>query len=181
MPLLVLREGHGYCGKCSLGFTAAVFEPPSPLRQEAPVLEGGALGEVRCARHAGNAAAATCGRCGAFMCTLCRIDTDGRVLCATCFDRLRSEGALESARTSFRSWRTLGLHLSVLGLFFWPFGLLLGPAALVSTIRGIAQDRRSGDEGGYAGAVVTLLLGCAVTLASTFFWLSVPGAFQRRH
>src|SRR5205807_304768 len=71
---------------------------------------------AQCARHARNSAVAACERCGAFMCALCRIESDGKVLCAGCFDRLRAAGELESARVSFRSWRTLGQHLSLLGL-----------------------------------------------------------------
>jgi hypothetical protein len=183
MPPLVLQQGQVYCGACSLDFTAALFHPPEPVmpRPQPRALEDGAAFEARCARHAGNAAAATCERCGAFMCTLCRIDTDGKVLCAACFDRLRGEGALESARTSFRSWRTLGFHLSVLGLFVWPFGIAIGPASVVATIRGMAQDRKSGDEGGRLMAVAAILLGGMVTLMGAFFLLSVTGALGRGH
>jgi hypothetical protein len=181
VPPLVLQHGQVYCGTCSLHFTAALFDPPESPRPQPRALEGGAAYEARCARHAGNAAAATCERCGAFMCTLCRIDTDGKVLCAACFDRLRGEGALESARTSFRSWRTMGLHLSLLGFFVWPFGIAIGPAALVATIRGIAQDRKSGDEGGRIMGVAALLLGGMVTLAGAFFLLTIAGAIGRRH
>jgi hypothetical protein len=179
---VTLQHGHAYCGSCALDFTAALFEPPESPRPQPRALEGGAVGEARCARHARNAAAATCERCGAFMCALCRIDSDGKVLCAACFDRLRGEGALQSARTSFRSWRTLGLHLSIVGFFVSPLGIVIGPAALVATIRGIAQDRKSGDEGGRASAVVALVLGVLVTLAGVFVALSLGGALHHgRH
>jgi hypothetical protein len=61
-------------------------------------------------------------------------------------------------------------------------GIVIGPAALVATIRGIAQDRKSGDEGGRASAVVALVLGVLVTLAGVFVALSLGGALHNgRH
>ncbi len=174
LPRSVLEHGTVYCGNCALSFTAALFDPPA-LRKPPPAALSG--GEAQCARHARNAAVASCERCGAFMCALCRIESDGKVLCAPCFDRLRTEGALESAKTSFRSWRTLGLHLSVLGLFMTPLGIVIGPAALVAAVRGIRQDKESGDEGTALGTVLSFALGCLVTLVGIVFLLSIAGAF----
>jgi hypothetical protein len=113
------------------------------------------------------------------MCSLCRIEADGKQLCATCFDRLRSEGELSSARTTFRSWRTLGLHLSIVGLFLSLIGIVIGPMALVATVRGIAQDRKNGDEGSLWVSVISLVLGGFVTVAGLFFAMRLGGAFRR--
>jgi hypothetical protein len=101
------------------------------------------------------------------------------VLCAACFDRLRAEGVLESARTTFRSWRTLGLYLSVGGLFLWPLGVVIGPTALVAAVRGISQDRKNGDEGGLPGSLLSLLLGVVVTLMGILMPLSMVEALRR--
>lgn len=182
LPRSVLeQQPRVYCGTCALEFTAAPFQPPEPVRLRPQALEGGAAAQAQCARHAGNAAAATCERCGAFMCTLCRIDADGKAFCAACFDRLRGEGALEGARTSFRSWRTLGFHLAFLGIMVWPAGLLIGPASLAATVRGIAQDRKSGDQGGGLRALLALVIGAGATAAGVFFALLMGGALGRRH
>lgn len=167
--------GDAYCGTCGLEFQAVAFDPPAPVRAALPV-EAGA--SAQCARHSRNAAVAACGRCGAFMCTLCRVESDGLVLCAACFDRLRADGALASARTKFRSWRTLGLHLSVLGLPMIVLGALIGPMAIYASARGIHQDRKNGDEGGLAGSLLSLLLGILVTLGGTFFVLKTFGALK---
>ena len=174
---MVLEKGAAYCGNCALQFQAALFDPPEPPRAAPRTLDGSA--SAQCARHARNAAVAACERCGAFICTLCRVESDGKVLCAACFDRLRSEGALESARSTFRSWRTLGLYLSLGGFFVWPLGIVLGPAALVAAVRGISQDRRNGDEGGLPGSILSLLLGVVVTLMGILMPLSMAGAFRR--
>jgi hypothetical protein len=136
--------------------------------------------DSRCARHARNAAVAACGRCGAFMCALCSIDSDGQVLCASCFERLRSEGQLASASTSFRSWRTLGTHLALLGILFSPAGALIGPAAIIAAIRGLRQDKKSGDEGGGFSAALTIIAGALVTLFGVFMLFAFAGVLGRK-
>ena len=171
LPRSVLEKGKVYCGICALDFEAELFEPPVRPRAGLPSAEAGT--SAQCARHARNAATAACERCGAFMCTLCRVESDGLVLCAACFDRLRKGGALASARTTFRSWRTLGLHLSVLGILLMVLGAFIGPVALYAAARGIGQDRKNGDEGGRAGSILSLLLGLVSTGLGIFFLLSV--------
>lgn len=177
MPPAVLGLGNVHCGECALDFTAAMFQPvearPVSRPQETPT------GGASCARHARNAALAACERCGAFMCALCRVEVEGKALCAACFDRGRSEGSLHAAQTTFRSWRTLGLHLSVVGLLMYPLGILIGPASLYATARGIAQSRKDGDEGGAFGTVAAFVLALIVTLAGGLFLLAIAGVFSR--
>lgn len=163
IPPEVLAGGRVYCGECALEFTAAVFQPAAPAVPHAPSA-GLPAASAQCARHARNPAVAACERCGAFMCSLCRIEVSGQALCAACFDRVRADGSLDAARSTFRSWRTLGLHLALLGLVVWPLGVLIGPASLYASLRGVAQSRKDGDEGGLGGTVLALLLGAAVTL-----------------
>jgi hypothetical protein len=176
MPAVVLAASPVYCGECTLTFEAAVLSPPvrpAPRRLELD------QGQVQCARHARNPAVAACERCGAFMCGLCRIDTDSKVICAACFERLRGAGELESASTAFRSWRTLGLHLGLLGIPMMSLGLLIGPASIFATVRGMSQDREDGSAGGKWGAVGTLILGSVVTLFGIVVALSLAGAFRK--
>jgi len=175
LPDSVLQVGEVYCGSCGLAFEAELFSPPVPARAVLPAPDAGTA--AQCAKHARNAAAAACERCGAFMCTLCRVESDGLVLCAGCFDRLRAEGSLASAKTSFRSWRTLGLHAAILGVPLVTFGALLGPVAVYASARGIGQARKSGDEGGLASPILSLLLGLAVTVGGVLMVLTMAGAF----
>jgi hypothetical protein len=178
MPPAVLAFGRVDCGECALEFTAAVLRPlegppvPAPLEQPS--------GGASCARHARNAALAACERCGAFMCGLCRVEVDGQSICAACFDRGRNEGSLKAAQTTFRSWRTLGLHLAVVGIFLYPLGMLTGPASLFATARGVAQSRKDGDEGGALGTVVAVLLGLLVTALGALFLLVIGGVLYAR-
>jgi hypothetical protein len=177
LPPAVLGLGNVHCGECALDFTAAVFQPALARPVSRP--EDAPSGGASCARHARNAAVAACERCGAFMCPLCRVEVEGKALCAACFDRGRNEGSLHAAQTTFRSWRTLGLHLSLAGVLMYPLGILIGPASLYATIRGISQARKDGDEGGALGTVAAIVLALFVMVASGFFLLAMAGVFSR--
>jgi hypothetical protein len=176
-PSSLAALGNIHCGNCGLDFESAVFSPPvrpAPRQMEL------AQGQVQCARHARNAAIASCERCGAFMCGLCKVDADGKSLCAACFERLRASGELESTNLKFRSLRSLGLHLSIISLLFLIFGSVLGPAAIIVTIRGMRQSKKEGTTGETFGAVVSLVLASIGTLLGLFFLASGIGALGRK-
>lgn len=175
MPPSVLGQPRAYCGECGLTFEGVVFTPPERPRVVAPLPDSS---DTKCARHARNAAVAACDRCGAFMCGLCRIDAEGKALCAACFERLRTAGELESATTKFRSWSTLGWHLAILGVPLMSVGILLGPVSLIASVRGIAQNKKEGIEGLGWSSAFAILLGVAVTLGGLLFALGIAGAFS---
>jgi hypothetical protein len=176
-PLLdtAVSGGAGYCGECNLEFTAVTFHPPD--RPVVTIAEPAA--GAPCALHGRNAAVAACQRCGAFMCSLCRVEVDGRSLCAACFGRGRADGTLDAAQTTFRSWRTLGIHLALVGILLYPAGVLVGPASLFASTRGIAQSRKAGDEGGMVAVVLSMVLAVLITVASGFFIVLVIGALVK--
>jgi hypothetical protein len=166
-----------YCGECALEFTAVAFDPPAAVRQ--PVPSSLEAGSTQCARHARNAAVAACDRCGAFMCRLCRVDVGGKALCAACFDRVRADGSLEDAQTTFRSWRTLGLHSAVFSLFAWPLAIVIGPLSIYASIRGLAQSRKDGDERGAVGPILAIILAVLLTAGSAFWIFGIVTALSR--
>jgi hypothetical protein len=175
-PSALSALGDVHCGNCDLDFEATVFSPPvRPAPRQVDLTQG----QVQCARHARNAAVASCERCGAFMCGLCKVDTEGKSLCAACFERLRASGELESTTTRFRSLRTLGLHLGILGVPLMVMGPLIGPASIIVTIRGMRQSKRDGTSGETVGAVAALILGTISTVGGLFFWASTAGSFRK--
>lgn len=140
--------GEQICPHCLRSYLSTPFTPPEPPRPRVESLAlAGPAGGVPCARHAGNAAVASCARCGVFMCALCRIEIDGQELCPGCFDRLSSEGVLSSARNRLRDYQGLSLSLAVLGFLLCPLGLLTGPATFYTIYRAV-QQRRRWNEGG---------------------------------
>jgi hypothetical protein len=143
-----MPAGEQTCPRCGRAYLATPFAPPAPPRPEvASLAVAGPEGAVPCGRHAGNAAVASCSRCGVFMCALCRIEADGQELCPACFDRLSAEGVLWTTRTRIPDYRGLSLALGFLGLFCF-VGLLTGPVTLYLVARGVRQKRRMQESDG---------------------------------
>lgn len=109
------------------------------------------------------------------MCALCRIDSDGQALCPTCYERLSTEGALASARTSYRDFRGLAVKLSTVGLLILFAGPLLGAGALYCAWKARRQMMEWGDEDGYGGLWAAAAVGgfdilAGGALLATMIW-----------
>jgi len=105
------------------------------------------------------------------MCELCRIDADGQVLCPACFDRLSAEGALPSARTTFRDFGRMGTTLLLASLLFTLVG---APFALGAVYAGTKelQQRKSVGEGSAVRAWIVIALGALHVTGSVVFWVA---------
>jgi hypothetical protein len=136
------------------------------------VEEAGPGAAASCASHRGNVASSNCGRCGVFMCDLCRIDVDGRVLCPACFDRLSAEGALPSARTTFRDYGRMGMQLLLVALVFTFVGAPFALGAAYAGVRGLGQRKRLG-EGSAVLAWVSIVLGFLGAAGCVALWVFV--------
>jgi hypothetical protein len=162
-----LRSGRQLCPHCGRAFEALRFDPPEAAAAVSSVEQAGPEGAMACASHRGNAAVANCGRCGVFMCELCQIEADGLVLCPTCFDRLSAEGALASARTTFRDYGRMGLTYAVAGLLLWFLSLPLGLGAIYGGVQEIRQRKRIG-EGSLGRAWTAIVLGTLEVVGGVF-------------
>jgi hypothetical protein len=173
-------SGSMRCGRCGISMVAAWFKPfnepgPRPLAVQA--------GEraIACAQHANNLAVASCGRCGAFVCQLCRIEADELALCPGCFDRLSAEGALNSAAKKYRNYNGLALHIGFLGLLltFCGFGGLLGPVAVIFAIKGDIDGRKRGEHFARAAGIIGALLGVLAVLFNILVIFILMAALKR--
>ena len=126
------------CPVCLREFEAVRFDPLPPDVSIPRVAEAGPGGAHPCGFHPGNVAAEHCGRCGVFMCRLCRIDTDGRVLCPACFERLADAGELPSLQAHYRDYGQMQLYLVLLGWLMVFVGPVAGPASIYYGIKGLA-------------------------------------------
>jgi hypothetical protein len=169
-----MTGGEQVCPRCGRSYLAAPFTPPPPPRPRVEsVAEAGPGGAVPCGRHAGNAAVATCARCGVFMCALCRIEAEStsmtlQELCPACFDRLSAEGVLSLSRTRIRDYRSLSLSLGFFGLFFCFAGMLTGPLTLYLVHQGVQQKRRMQESDGGLTLFVAAVLGVLQIAESGF-------------
>jgi hypothetical protein len=170
-PIALSAIGNGImrCPECGGGFEAVRFHPPSREAAVPQMADGGIETAQPCAVHLRNAAVANCERCGAFMCSLCRIDVDGRTLCPKCFERLSAEGAIGSTRTTFRDYRGLASATAVAGCLISILGFILGPLAIYYGVKALKQKKSMGETDGIAGIWVAMVIGGLVTAGGLFF------------
>jgi hypothetical protein len=149
------------CPLCAGEFEAVRFIAPVRATAVAQMAEARIDAAQPCATHPGNVAVTTCQRCGSFICALCRIDVDNRTLCPVCFERLSSEGSLESTRTTFRDFPGLAGLSATAGCVLSFFAIVLGPLAIYYGVKALRQKREMGEEDGFAGIWLAILIGVA--------------------
>lgn len=136
------------CPLCARTFEAVHFDPPPPDTTLPQSVDASLAAAQPCAFHEHNAAVVECERCGSFMCRLCRIDIDGRTLCPGCFERLATEGSIDSAVTTFRDYSGMAGVAALLGIVISFLGVLFGPATIYYAIMGIRQKKKMRESDG---------------------------------
>lgn len=175
-----LENGPQHCSACRDKFEAVRFDPPA-LRTASPERAGlGLETEAPCARHELNRAVAACDRCGQFICALCRIESDGRSTCPSCFERLSSEGNLESMitrRTNFSGITVMCLLGSTLLCMAPYFSVPIGIVGITYAVKGLRDLSRRNEEEGRVGLTLMLILVILTTLGGTVFIVMMMSAF----
>ncbi|MGH9361827.1 MAG: hypothetical protein ACRD2T_07905, partial [Thermoanaerobaculia bacterium] len=166
LDLAVLASGPQTCPSCGVAFEAVLFDPPVAPAGVTRLGEAGPGAGTACANHAGNLATAHCGRCGLLICDLCRIETEGLVLCPQCFERLSAADALPGARKRYADLTGVSFLLSFAGLLTCFFAPLLGPAAVYCAVRASRKRRELGES--RVGPIVALITALLVTGVGLF-------------
>jgi hypothetical protein len=79
---------------------------------------------------------APCGRCGSFLCDLCRTEVERKVYCPACFERLHAQGAFATLKNAYPRPHATALLFSFLSWI--PFaGLLALPFAVWQLVKAI--------------------------------------------
>lgn len=149
------------CPVCLRDFEAVVFDPLTSDASVARLAEAGPEAANPCGHHAGNVASDHCSRCGVFMCALCRIDADGRVLCPPCFERMADAGELPTLIGHYRDFSVLQVHLVLLGFLIIFVGPVTGPASVYFGLKGLEQRKAMGDSRGRVLAFALFFLAAA--------------------
>lgn len=159
-------SGPQSCPVCQLRFEAVRFDPPARDTRVPRLADAGPEGAHACPQHPSNASLANCGRCGVFLCALCRIEVDRRSLCPACFERLDEQGALPGLVTTHRDYGRVQSSLVLLG-FVMPFvAVVSGPGAVYYGVRAIRGIEASGEDGGLTAAWLFCFLGVLQALGS---------------
>ena len=112
-PLPENRERVGArCPSCR----DPLYEPPGRFARVARE------GEAACATHPKNESVGPCGRCGNYLCEVCRTRWRDQVLCSACVERAlgADEATPEQAKAVFRQ----ALWALLLGIGAWVIGIL---------------------------------------------------------
>jgi hypothetical protein len=124
------------CGVSSRVFLFHPFRSAGSRHGAAPVAAG-----TPCAYHAGNAATASCARCGSFLCNLCATPVGGQTYCTACFERLHTSGGLEALKNRFPRPHAVALAAS-LGTVLLPIlGLVLAPVVVWQGVLALKKRR----------------------------------------
>jgi hypothetical protein len=128
-----------------------LYEPPGRFGR--PVREG----ETACTIHPGNEALGTCGRCGNYICEVCRSKWRGQLLCPACVNRAleANEAAPEQVRTHFRQ--------AILALVFGGGAWVVTVLAFV--VVGLLAGGGTSQEFVGAALMMMFLLLCATLIA----------------
>jgi uncharacterized paraquat-inducible protein A len=152
-----MRSGGQYCPVCLGRFEAVRFKPVE-MQVLVPELAGvGPAASAPCARHARNRAEIACSRCGQFMCSLCRIDSDGQAFCPGCYERLADEGGVSAGLTKLWNWSGMATLTVLLSVPLW-FTFILWIAGIVFCILGLREKAARNEKDGVAGLYILLLL-----------------------
>jgi hypothetical protein len=157
-----VQAGRNYCTACSDEFEATTFRPPERrVRPTAEVITSGPEGAAACANHVRNAAVTSCQRCGLFICSLCDMNLGEGSFCPSCFERVRTEGALRTAITRYHDYAGMA-RLSILGgLLCFYLSPFLAPLGIFLGVKAIRQRR---EEGRTTAGVIILIIFAALEL-----------------
>jgi hypothetical protein len=163
-------ERTGLCTACNKPFTAVPFTPPQRFHREA---DGTSTESAPCANHEANLAVDACGRCGAFICALCRMETDELVACPACLEQLERDGSLASLRKDLVNYGYLALSFGAGALVISPVAPLFALPALVYVRKNQRQNRDLGETLGVAQQWWAVALSLLGTLICAVFWFAI--------
>src|SRR6516164_4936315 len=122
-------DPDGYGARCPACREPLYEEPPGRRRDT----EDG-----QCAVHPDNPALGTCGRCGNYLCAVCRTRWRDRWLCAACVDlALESKEAVPAEASAHLRQALLALVLGVVSWLIFVAGILLAGAGFNDDNKGL--------------------------------------------
>lgn len=135
-PELLNRGDFAPCPSCGTLFRVEVFPAFSRLLDPGKLGENVlAPGEATCFYHPEKRAAATCERCGVFLCQLCDLAVAGEHVCPKCLEGGIRKKTLRNLENERFRYDRLALSLAVLPLLIFYFTLFTAPAAIWVAIK----------------------------------------------
>jgi hypothetical protein len=117
------------CPRCDSEISVVLF-PAFYRREETMRHQAIVADEASCFFHGGRVAEFACGRCGRFLCPLCRIAWAGEDLCPACLEAANSGTRAKQLASSRFHYDSLALALSTLPVLTGIVSILTAPVAL---------------------------------------------------
>lgn len=161
------------CGHCGTAVELETF--PAQWRKVQPGRAGELVTgeEAACFVHTDRRAEAACDSCGRFMCALCEVRVGDQRICVACLESGRRAGKLVQVERSRTVFELLAMRVALFGLLLGPFGPAAGLSAIVLAMIGLLRPASLTGRRYPGSAAVALVLGAALTLGWTLWWLSV--------
>jgi hypothetical protein len=130
---------------------------------------------MKCINHYDIDAVGVCVRCGKGLCIDCKRELGGKIHCQTCADEIftqKTAPPVTSPRPEAPG-ALVSLILSIVGFFFWPLGIVLGPIALHYANKAKAELRKHPEMGGGSMATAGFIIGIIATILGVIFVLVI--------
>ena len=181
------RTGRSACRFCGLEMDLWVAAPAVRRASREDLVsslpEAASETKPPCSGHPGNASVTACGRCGDFICEVCRIHVEGTDLCPRCFEHRVDRAELMTLQRRFRlPSMALGLGIfSIFGGFLFSFfASLFGLFAMGVGVKALLDIRRRPALEGKGKAIAGVVCGLIGTLvwAAVFIAIFVTGTLK---
>jgi len=119
------------CHLCGLVMTARLyprFFKAGDVQKSVPEVAMG--NESSCYFHPEKLAVSLCSECGRFLCSLCELNIESRIVCPTCLEKLDQEKRVSTFTNEVTFRDAIALSLAVLPILFWPITIITAPLTL---------------------------------------------------
>jgi len=157
-----------HCGKKLAAYLFPALVRPAPA---APAVGPTVIGaESSCFYHAHKRASVACDVCGRFLCDLCDVQIEGQHRCAQCIESSAKDTKTVRAGQRYIYYDSIALVVALAGLIFYPFAIVLAPAAFYFIVRHWKSPRSVLPRGRWRFLVAGLLAGGELFGIVLFFY-----------
>ncbi|MGA1865505.1 MAG: hypothetical protein ACMUHX_10625 [bacterium] len=120
------------CRNCGLIITGRLFPRFfNNNTEEKSSTEASSDYESSCFFHQKKLAVSHCSECGRFLCALCELNIEDRILCPICLEKLDQEKRLKTFTNQITFWDSITVSMAILPLLLWPLTIITAPLTLI--------------------------------------------------
>ena len=171
-PVFSNKSGSS-CTYCGLKITGRLFPRFFKPSEEKPTNHDiSSENESSCFFHPDKLAVSHCAECGRFLCALCELNIQDRIICPTCLDNLDKEKKVKTFTNRVTYWDSIVMSLAILPMLIWPFTFITAPLTLILIWKHFKDNRhhiipRNRWRFYFAGLVAgTQIMGWAIFIAA---------------